>query len=207
MEIHGRRMQMGKRYHKPGTAPGTLRAPESSRCRSGPGHRHRLRPGPPRREAAHRTIEQLLPLPRHADGDLDQHRRAPATSPCSRGSGKHFGFHPLTLEDVLNCGQRPKIEDYGDYHFMVMKSLYLKDEEAGDRADQLLPRPATTSSPSRRCRATPSRPCASASASGKGQIRKMGPDYLPTPWWTPWWTSSSPCWRATASASRSWKTR
>jgi magnesium transporter len=37
--------------------------------------------------------------------------------------GRHFGFHPLALEDVLHCGQRPKLEDYGTYHFLIMKSL------------------------------------------------------------------------------------
>ncbi len=25
-----------------------------------------------------------------------------------------FGFHPLTLEDILDTGQRPKIEDFSD---------------------------------------------------------------------------------------------
>ena len=33
--------------------------------------------------------------------------------------GEHFGFHPLTLEDVMNAGQRPKVEDFGDYIFIT----------------------------------------------------------------------------------------
>src|SRR5215510_10556555 len=45
-----------------------------------------------------------------------------------RRLGEHFGFHPLALEDVQNCAQRPKIEDYGGYHFLVMKSLHLGEE-------------------------------------------------------------------------------
>jgi magnesium transporter len=30
-----------------------------------------------------------------------------------------FGFHPLALEDVLHFGQRPKLDDFHDYVFMV----------------------------------------------------------------------------------------
>lgn len=43
--------------------------------------------------------------------------------------GKHFNFHPLMLEDVMNTNQRPKTEDYGDYLFIVLKMLYLDNEE------------------------------------------------------------------------------
>ena len=44
-------------------------------------------------------------------------------------------FHPLALEDVLNCGQRPKLEDYGKYHFLVMKSLRLGQGEEKDELE------------------------------------------------------------------------
>lgn len=30
-----------------------------------------------------------------------------------------FSFHPLALEDMLKRGQRPKLEDFGDYMFLV----------------------------------------------------------------------------------------
>jgi magnesium transporter len=30
-----------------------------------------------------------------------------------------FGFHPLALEDAVHFGQRPKLDDYGDYVFIV----------------------------------------------------------------------------------------
>jgi magnesium transporter len=99
-------------------------------------------------------------------------------APFLEGLGKLFGFHPLALEDVLNCGQRPKVEDYGAYHFIVLKSMRIKPEEGleleqisfflagnyvltlqqfhGDSFDAVRER-------IRR---------------GKGQIRKMGSDYL-----------------------------
>lgn len=43
----------------------------------------------------------------------------------------HFGVHPLVLEDIVNTGQRPKMEDYGDYIFVVLKMMYL-DKKGGD---------------------------------------------------------------------------
>ena len=43
--------------------------------------------------------------------------------------GNHFGLHPLLLEDILNTDQRPKMEDYGDYIFVVLKMLYLAEKE------------------------------------------------------------------------------
>ena len=35
--------------------------------------------------------------------------------------GKHFGFHPLILEDIVDTEQRQKVEDYGNYMFIVLK--------------------------------------------------------------------------------------
>jgi magnesium transporter len=37
--------------------------------------------------------------------------------------GNHFGFHPLALEDCLHYGERPKLEEYGDYLFVVMHTF------------------------------------------------------------------------------------
>jgi magnesium transporter len=33
-----------------------------------------------------------------------------------------FGFHPLAVEDAIEFGQRPKIDEYGDYALLVMYS-------------------------------------------------------------------------------------
>ncbi len=35
--------------------------------------------------------------------------------------GDKIGLHPLVLEDVLNTDQRPKIEDHGNYFYIVLK--------------------------------------------------------------------------------------
>jgi magnesium transporter len=45
--------------------------------------------------------------------------------------GKHFDMHALVLEDIVNTGQRPKMEDASDHIFLVMKMLYL-DAGNGD---------------------------------------------------------------------------
>ena len=37
--------------------------------------------------------------------------------------GTHYNLHPLLLEDILNTDQRPKMEDFGDYIFVVMKMI------------------------------------------------------------------------------------
>lgn len=38
--------------------------------------------------------------------------------------GEKFNLHPLTLEDVLNTGQRPKVESSSDYVFVVAQMVY-----------------------------------------------------------------------------------
>jgi len=41
-----------------------------------------------------------------------------------RTIGEHFDVHPLVLEDIVNTEQRPKIEDYDSYLFIVVKMFY-----------------------------------------------------------------------------------
>lgn len=93
--------------------------------------------------------------------------------------GECFEVHPLTLEDVLNTDQRPKMEDFGDYMYIVLKMFSYNDrnneilieqisfilgsnfvlsfqENVGDVFDPIRER----------------------IRNGKGRIRKMGADYL-----------------------------
>ena len=35
--------------------------------------------------------------------------------------GRRFNLHPLVLEDILNTDQRPKVDEYGDYIFIVAR--------------------------------------------------------------------------------------
>lgn len=45
-------------------------------------------------------------------------------------AGEIFGLHPLTLEDILNTEQRPKIEDHGDHIFIVLRIFH--ESASGD---------------------------------------------------------------------------
>ncbi|PWH82740.1 magnesium and cobalt transport protein CorA [Algibacter marinivivus] len=38
--------------------------------------------------------------------------------------GNHYELHPLVLEDIVNIAQRPKIDEYDNYLFVVLKMLY-----------------------------------------------------------------------------------
>ncbi len=47
--------------------------------------------------------------------------------------GNHFGVHPLLLEDILHTAQRPKLEDFYNYLYIVLKLL--RRNEANDEID------------------------------------------------------------------------
>jgi magnesium transporter len=43
--------------------------------------------------------------------------------------GEIFNIHPLVVEDIQNSGQRAKVEDYGDYLYIVAKMIYFREME------------------------------------------------------------------------------
>lgn len=49
---------------------------------------------------------------------------------------QHFAFHPLTLEDCLHFDQRPKLEAYEEYLFLVIQGFRI-DWSDLDRSDAL----------------------------------------------------------------------
>jgi len=51
--------------------------------------------------------------------------------------GSYFEIHPLTLEDVLNTWQRPKMEDYESYVYTVLKIMLLDSEKKEIIIDQI----------------------------------------------------------------------
>jgi len=51
--------------------------------------------------------------------------------------GSCFNIHPLTLEDILNTGQRPKMEDYESYVYTVLKMMILDKEKDEIIIDQI----------------------------------------------------------------------
>jgi len=51
--------------------------------------------------------------------------------------GKHFNIHPLILEDILHTGQRPKMEDFEDYIFLVVKMFYYDEKDDEIKMEQV----------------------------------------------------------------------
>lgn len=51
--------------------------------------------------------------------------------------GSRFGIHPLTLEDIVNTGQRPKAEAHEAYLFLVVKILAYDEDARRVVSDQL----------------------------------------------------------------------
>ncbi|MGI0016939.1 MAG: CorA family divalent cation transporter, partial [Nitrososphaera sp.] len=51
--------------------------------------------------------------------------------------GNKFDLHPLLLEDIVNTDQRPKLEEYGAYLYVVLKMLYVGDKRNQIVAEQV----------------------------------------------------------------------
>jgi magnesium transporter len=96
-----------------------------------------------------------------------------------RALGSKYGLHPLTLEDTLNTGQRPKMESYETHTFVVAQMIY--QDEAGrmcaEQVSMFLCRNMliTIQEEPNDDVFTPVRVRLRA---GQGFIRKMAPDYL-----------------------------
>lgn len=94
-------------------------------------------------------------------------------------TGEQLGLHKLTLEDVLHVGQRPKIDEYDEYIFCVLRMFTLGPNQRGVDSEQLsfiLQRDVLITFQEKggdvfeyiRTRLR----------EGKGNIRGRGPDYL-----------------------------
>ncbi len=51
--------------------------------------------------------------------------------------GKHFDIHPLTMEDIVNTGQRSKVEDYEHYLYLVSRMLYFDETKGEFHSEQI----------------------------------------------------------------------
>ena len=93
--------------------------------------------------------------------------------------GRRFKLHPLVLEDILNTNQRPKIDDYGDYLFMVARFFEIDADNHQIGSDQvslvLGPNFVLTFQERPSGRFDPVR---ARLRKDRGQIRKLGADYL-----------------------------
>jgi magnesium transporter len=93
--------------------------------------------------------------------------------------GKAFSLHPLVLEDILNTGQRPKLDSYDDYLYFVARFFSYDKETVAISSEQVSiilgahfvltfqERPTGSFDPVRERLRT-----------DKGMVRKYGADYL-----------------------------
>lgn len=114
-----------KRYHPMGTPPGTLiEAPKDAT--------------PPRLHLIDYSPESITVIDDTNAAEcrayLDKnsiswvHVQGAPTVSTLRELGGYFELHPLALEDVLNTGQRPKLETFDDQLFIVMSLPLLTDD-------------------------------------------------------------------------------
>lgn len=93
--------------------------------------------------------------------------------------GERFGVHSLALEDVFSTTQRPKVEDYNEHFFVVLRMLSFDRETLSIHSEQVSlvvghgyvfsfqERPGDVFEPVRR-----------RIRQGKGKVRGRGTDYL-----------------------------
>ena len=51
--------------------------------------------------------------------------------------GRHFDIHPLTLEDILNTNQRPKLDEYPNYLYVVLRMFFLDEKDKSLKNEQV----------------------------------------------------------------------
>lgn len=115
-----------KRYHPAGTSPGTLKEAQSTHA------------APVRIRLVDYNANDLAI---REDTTIDEcksyleretatwvHVEGQPTEVALRELGTAFGLHSLALEDVINSGQRPKVEPFTDQLFVVMSLPLMVDE-------------------------------------------------------------------------------
>jgi len=170
----GRRMtrRRRKRYHPPGTLPGTLAA--HVEAGDSPVRVTAFLYNAGRCEERSLSVADIPSLASPEEGVLWLDIGGLSDLGVVRAIGDRFGIHPLALEDVLNVPQRPKVERYDDHLLVVLReirypnspeqiSFFLFDrivvsfqEFAGDSFDPIRER----------------------LRQGRGRIRSEGADYL-----------------------------
>ncbi|OQX00926.1 MAG: magnesium and cobalt transport protein CorA [Thiothrix lacustris] len=115
----------GKRYHPPGTPPGTLTRHSTSDTT----HICLFEYG------AATFSETHSPTPQQCQ-DAQQNTLVDwldvtgVNDPTAiRELGETFGLHPLALEDILNSGQRPKIDFHAQHAFLILNLPHLIEDD------------------------------------------------------------------------------
>lgn len=93
--------------------------------------------------------------------------------------GETFKLHPLTMEDILNTTQRPKVDSYDDYLFIVTRFFYYDEKRMEINSEQISLVLGKHFVLSFQERATGSfEPIRERLRTDRGHIRGLGTDYL-----------------------------
>jgi len=91
--------------------------------------------------------------------------------------GECFNLHPLVLEDILNTDQRPKIEDFENYLYIVLRIIkYSQEELSSEQVSLILGSNFLISL--QESDGAIFDPIQDRLRTSKGRIRKSGADYL-----------------------------
>ena len=93
--------------------------------------------------------------------------------------GTNFGIHPLVLEDIVHTDQRPKVEFFDSYIYIVLKMLQYdkeKEEIIAEQVSIILGSNFVISF--QEILGDTFDPIRDRIRTSKGRIRKQGPDYL-----------------------------
>ena len=169
-----------KRHAKPGTAPGTLRAPE---------------------QRVERVLIRVIRYSPESIEEVDVESidqcaayRPPPGAGTPGGAtwidvvglhdidlvarlGECFALHALALEDVLNTGQRPKADEYDDHLYCVLRNFHVSDSEIASEQISLFLMPGLVLTFQER-EGDAFEPVRERLRRGKGRIRGLGGDYL-----------------------------
>jgi magnesium transporter len=167
-----RRDMMRLRRSAPGTAPGTLVAdPEAA-----PTVVRVLAYGP---DELHEEVVEDLSTVRGMVGEwpvLWLHVTGLANLDAVQTIGDAFGLHRLALEDVMNLGQRAKVEDYGETLFVVLRAPMLEPKPCTQQLSLFLGPQYVISFQERSAGLL--EPVRERIRHSVGRIRRLGADYL-----------------------------
>ncbi len=93
--------------------------------------------------------------------------------------GDRFQIHPLALEEIVNTAQRPKVEEFSDYLFVVLKMFYPSGDGASVLSEQVsLILGSSFVISFQETEGDIFDPIRERIRKAKGQIRRRGADYL-----------------------------
>ncbi len=114
-----------------------------------------------------RTANPVIWINIDGVGDADTVRRM----------GAMFGLHPLAMEDVMSTRQRPKLDVYDDYLYIVFRMLAIESAKLKSEQVSLVLGPGYLLTFQEKT-SNLFEPVKSRIRDGKGLIRRSGPDYL-----------------------------